>query len=133
MDNLYSATIDKFCIIREILFLGHGSTLLYHINKKPLLYKILKKSNIGNDFRFYKDWFINFMLPDAEQNSVLSDEDFKYFLKEWTDSFAKNWSIVTEILKLTDQWIEKFGKNKHATYFIQHVVNFSFQQGIYSI
>lgn len=126
-------TIQKFDAIRNIFILSSGSSILYHVRKQEFLMKLLTSRNNLRSTEFYTEWFLAFMTPGKDQQSVIDAEEFKPMLKNWTNCFGHLPESTVEMIRRMDTLIAALGDHPHSAYFIEQMVDLCFEQSRFLI
>ena len=126
-------TVQQFDSIRNIFILSSGTSILYHVKKQDFLMKVLTSRNNPRSAEFYTQWFLAFMTPGKDQQSVIDAEEFKPMLKNWTNCFGHLPESTVEMIKRMDTLIAALGDHPHSAYFIEQMVDLCFEQSKFLI
>ncbi|CAF1653778.1 unnamed protein product, partial [Rotaria magnacalcarata] len=121
-------TINEFNSIRDIFILSIESSVLFHVNRKEFLLKLLTNDKNLRSVDFYIQWFLAFMTPDKNKPSMFDDDEFKELLKVWTTCVAHRPDLIVKIIKEINVLISAIGDHPCSSHFIEHMVDLCFQQ-----
>lgn len=125
--------LENIKSIRDIFRFPH-STAICNVDLQSLLNKSLSNKGRLYTFAFYHEWFLCFLVPDKEQNSVIynnSPHEYEKLLSSWANSLNNSNNMFLQLLKNIDKLIEAFTPikdNRNRICFINCIVDLSLQQ-----
>src|SRR5205085_2321725 len=118
------------------MFQYYNPMLLLNLDKQTYLHSILNKHE-RRSYGFYTSWFEYFL---CDIHYVETEQEWSYFqllLNDWSDQIVQDRVIFRQIMNKMDNLLERFShvvnnklNNRRFIYFVKHMVDKCFKQGI---